>query len=55
MKNKESRDYVDLSNTVAWVKDGVICISDTGSTISLSIVDWKKLVTFINKKVKEIK
>jgi hypothetical protein len=41
MKNKESRDYVDLSNTVAWVKDGAIYISDTGATISLPLDDWK--------------
>jgi hypothetical protein len=55
MKNKEGRDYVVLSNTVASVKDDVIYISDTGATISLSLADWKKLVTFINKKVNEIK
>ena len=51
MKNKEGRDYIEMSETIASVQDGVVRISDTGATLSLSLDDWKKLVAFVNKKI----
>jgi hypothetical protein len=52
MKNKEGRDYIEMSETIASVQDDVISISDTGATLSLSLADWRELVTFVDKKLK---
>ena len=51
MKQKEGQDYIEMSKTIASVQDDVIRISDIGATLSLSLADWRKLVTFVNKKV----
>ena len=52
MKNKEGRDYIEMSSTIASVQDKFIRISDAGATLTLSLDDWKKLVAFVSNKLK---
>jgi hypothetical protein len=54
-KAKEGRDYVELSNVIASVQDDKIRISDMGSTLTLTVADWKKLQKFVDAKIKELK
>lgn len=48
MKAKEGRDYVELSETVASVKDGNVHISDAGATLILTKGDWERLKRFVD-------
>lgn len=53
MKAKEGRDYIETERNVVSFRDGIIRISDAGTTFEITEKDFKKIIDFVNKKQKE--
>ena len=49
MKQKEGRDWLELSESVFCIDGNKFCIADTGASIYLTAEDIKLIVKFITK------